>query len=81
MGEGLSDVFSFYINQLSKAIDVLKEIPVFFGISLFHTLLALALISIFIRLIKYRLTHINATDTLKSVSHKTHDRAKRGEDY
>lgn len=53
MGEGLSNVFSFWLTQLVKFIDLLKKIPVFENVSLFQVIIALGLIAIFIKLIKY----------------------------
>lgn len=53
MDKGLSSVFTFWIEQLNKLIVLFKKIPVFEKISLFDTIIALGLIAIFIKVIKY----------------------------
>ena len=55
MGKGLPDVFSFWLSQNNKFVDVLKQIPIFKGVSLFHTIIAIAVIGIFINVIKFGL--------------------------
>lgn len=56
-GEGLSEVFAFYLKQLGKLIDTMRQIPIFEGVSLFDTIIALGLISIFMKIIKYGFRH------------------------
>lgn len=53
MGKGLSDVFTFWLNQMNKLFDLLKQVPVFEKVSLFHTIIALCLIAIFIKIIRF----------------------------
>lgn len=83
MGEGLSEVFSFYLSKLGDFIDVLKCIPVFENVSLFHTIIALGLISIFIKIIKYGFTHTRRGSSIRIYDtdrYRDYDRDDRGVD-
>ena len=59
-GEGLFEVFVFWIESLLKLFDLMKEIPIYENISLFTCFIAMCIISIFTWFIKmlYRTHHL-----------------------
>lgn len=56
MGESLPSVFNFWLSQISKFIDVLKQVPVFKDVSLFHVIIGVCAIGVFLKIIKFGLS-------------------------
>jgi len=78
MGEGLSEVFAFYIQQLGKLFDTMRQIPIFEGISLFDTIIALGLITIFLRIIKFGFRHESHRIKIYETSRNDSNDERRG---
>lgn len=50
---GLDKVFKFWIDQLLKVFDLMKHIPIFKDVSLYHTFIFLLVLGIFSSIIKF----------------------------
>lgn len=59
MGGDLHQVFVFWLEQLGKLFNFMKQVYIFDNISLYHTFIALCVISIFISIIKFAMRTSN----------------------
>ena len=72
---GLDKVFKFYIEQLVKLFDLMKQIPVLDSLSLYDTTIILIVIYIFTKLIRFGVEKVSiyddATNTYKTTISRT----------